>query len=171
MASRRHIDPTVGEIDSFIDLVSRLTLSGKVQQRLAGTTNLVSRSELSALRALGRNQRLTYGDLAERLGLDPTTVSRLATRLLELGLVTRQQDESDKRKAWLALTPAGAQVLRRVEKVYIEYYEVAIADWAPEERAAARQVLAKLRESLTNLEFDETGRATRVASSGKERSA
>ena len=123
MASREDVDPTVDQIAAFIELVSRLTLSSRVQQRFAGTTNLVGRSELLALQALGRNGRLTYGDLAERLGLDPTTVSRLATGLLRLGLVTRVPDERDKRKAWLELTPAGAQLLRRVESVYIEYYD------------------------------------------------
>jgi DNA-binding MarR family transcriptional regulator len=171
MASRKHVDPTVDQIDSFIDFVSRLALSGRVQQRFAGTTNLVTRSELSALRALGRHRRLTYGELAERLVLDPTTVSRLATGLLDLGLVTREPDESDKRRAWLALTPAGGKVLQSVESVYIEYYEVAIAEWTPEERTAARQVLARLRDSLTHLEFDETGRATRVAPARSDRTA
>ena len=171
MASREDVDSTVDQIAAFIELVSRLTLSTRVQQRFAGTTNLVSRSELLALQALGRNGRLTYGDLAERLGLDPTTVSRLATGLLHLDLVTRESDESDKRKAWLELTRAGAQVLRQVESVYIEYYEVAIAEWTSEERAAARKVLAHLRDSLVHLEFDDAGRATRVARKRDDRTA
>ena len=57
-------------------------------------------------------------------------------------------------------------MLQDVEAVYLGYYEVAIADWTAEERAAARAVLARLRESLTRLEFDEQGRATGAARPG-----
>jgi hypothetical protein len=162
MPERKQDETTVVEIAAFIQTISRLTLSRRVQERYAQSTQVVGGSELAALRALNRADSLTYGDLARRLGLDRTTVSRLAGRLLELELVERQNDESDKRKAWLHLTPAGIRVLRGVESVYLGYYEVAIADWNAEERAEARRVLARLRHDLTQLEFDDTGRAIRV---------
>lgn len=171
MASRKRIDPTIEQIAAFIQAVSRLTLSDRVQQRFAGTTHLVSPSELSALRALDRHRTLTYGDLADRLNLDRTTVSRLAGHLLELELVERETDESDKRKLWLTLTPAGKKILGDVEDVYLGYYEVAITDWTRDERAAARTVLAKLRGSLLNLEFDDNGRATSVAQPARDKTA
>ncbi len=163
MTSEKHLDPTIDEIAAFVQAISRLTLNSRVQQRFAGTTNLVSPSELSALRALERHGRLTYRELAGRMNLDPTTVSRLASHLLDLGLVSRDADEADRRKLWLALTPDGASILAEVESVYLEYYEVAISDWTSEERDAARTVLAKLRESLLSLKFDDRGRAVGVA--------
>ncbi len=159
----RHADPTVAQIDAFIELVSRLTLSSKVQQRFAGTTSVVGRSELAALRALSRSEPVTYRELAERLGLDPTTISRLVTRLVELGLVDRDSHETDKRKARLSLSAQGEQVLADVEGVYLEYYETAMSEWSDEERSTVRDGLALLQESLLRLRFDETGRATHLA--------
>ncbi len=171
MVSAGSDDPTVAQIQAFIELVSRLTLSNKVQQRFAGTTNVVGRSELAALRALGLSGRLSYRQLAGHLGLDPTTVSRLATRLVELDLVEREADETDKRRAWLALTPAGTQVLGTVEAVYLDYYDVAVGDWTDEQRATVREGLALLQDSLMRLRFDESGRATHLASSHESRTA
>ena len=171
MPSRTPIDPTVEQIALFIEAISRMTLNSQVQQRFAGTTSLVTPSELSALRALDRHARLTYGGLADRLNLNPTTVSRLAAHLLELGLVEREVDETDKRKSWLTITADGARILAEVESVYLQYYAVAIADWSPEDRSAARRVLAGLREGLVNLEFDDTGRAVGVTQPPTERSA
>ena len=171
MSKRDRHEPTVDEIAAFIQFVSRLTSNERVQQRFAGSTQMVGRSELFALRALNRHESLTYRGLAEQLGLDPTTVSRLAGRLLELGLVEREADEADKRRAWLRLSDAGKKVLGGVEDVYLGYYEVAIADWTAEERAAARTVLLRLRESLSGLEFDERGRATRVVPRSDTKSA
>jgi DNA-binding MarR family transcriptional regulator len=164
-------EPTITEIAAFIQVVSRMALSDRVQDRFAGATRTVGRSELDALRTLNRLGSLTYGDLADRLGLDRTTVSRLAGRLLELELVERESDESDKRKAWLHLTSAGAKVLQGVEDVYLGYYEVAISQWTPDERAEARRVLSRLRHDLTHLEFDDTGRATSVAPRQDSKSA
>ncbi len=171
MTSRKRTDPTIEQIAAFIQAISRLTLSDRVQQRFAGTTRLVSPSELSALRALERHTTLTYRDLAGRMNLDPTTVSRLASHLLDLGLVSRETDEADKRRVWLTLTSAGTKVLGEVEDVYLEYYEVAIDGWTRDERAAARAVLAKLRDSLLNLEFDDDGRATAVARPPRDKTA
>ena len=171
MRERERHEPTVEEIAAFIQFVSRLTSNERVQQRFAGSTQMVGRSELFALRALNRHEALTYRGLADELRLDPTTVSRLAGRLLELGLVEREADEADKRRAWLRLSDAGKKVLGGVEDVYFGYYEVAIADWTPDERAAAREVLARLRASLSGLEFDESGRATRVVPSSESKSA
>ncbi len=171
MGKRNREEPTVDEIAAFIEFVSRLTLSERVQQRFAGGTRLVGRSELFALRALKRHGALTYRGLAEQMGLDPTTVSRLAGRLLDLELVEREVDEADKRRAWLTLSASGRKVLKGVEDVYLGYYETAIADWSADDRAVARAVLARLRESLSRLEFDEQGRATGVARSEQSKSA
>jgi len=171
MAKRERNEPTVAEIAAFIQTISRLTLSDRVQERYAKSTRVVGGSELAALRALNRAGSLTYGDLADRLGLDRTTISRLAVRLLELELVERENDERDKRKAWLHLTRSGKKVLQDVEAVYLGYYEVAISDWNAEERAEARRVLARLRHDLTHLEFDDTGRATRVRPDQSSKSA
>jgi len=163
MPNTKRTDPTIDQIARFMELSSRMTLSNRVQQRYVTATNLVGRSELWTLRALGRHGPLTYNDLTARLRLERTSVSRLAARLVEAELIRRDIDENDKRKAWLSLTAAGEEVLQRIEDVYLEYYEVAISDWTPEERAATREALEHLQDCLTHLEFDESGRAVRVA--------
>ncbi len=74
-------EAAIEQIAAFIEYVSRLALSDRVQQRLAGAAQLVTQSELAALRSVDRHGPLTFGDLAQRLGLDRTTVSRLAGSL------------------------------------------------------------------------------------------
>ena len=64
MAKRERNEPTVAEIAAFIQTISRLTLSDRVQERYAQSTRVVGGSELAALRALNRAGSLTYGDLA-----------------------------------------------------------------------------------------------------------
>lgn len=163
--SRGRADPTVETIAGFIEYVSRLALSDRLRQRFAGTARVVTGSDLQALRVLDRGGPMTYGELAGHLLLDRTTISRMAARLLSAELVSRVTDEEDKRKAWLAVTSAGRKALARVEAVYIEFYEVAIADWSPADRAAARRVLVGLQDRLARLDIDESGRAAGLAPS------
>lgn len=59
---------------------------------------------------------LAYGpcilsDLAEQQAVSPPTMSNTITTLVKHGWVQRHQDDEDRRKVWLSLTPAGEQVL------------------------------------------------------------
>ena len=155
-------DESIEQIAAFIEYVSRLALSDRVQQRLAGATRVVTQSELAALRSVAKHGPLTFGDLASRLGLDRTTVSRLAASLQDPGLVAREADARDKRKAWLEVTDAGRTLLDGLNGVSRQYYEVATSEWTPEERAAAGAMFDRLRHDLLRLQFDEVGRASHL---------
>jgi len=158
----RETDASIEQIAAFIEYVSRLALSDRVQQRLAGAARVVTPSELAALRSVAKHGPLTFGDLAERLGLDRTTVSRLAASLQEQGLIAREADAHDKRKAWLELTAAGSTLLEGLNGVSRQYYEVATSEWTAEERAAAGTMFDRLRHDLLRLQFDEVGRASHL---------
>lgn len=67
----------------------------------------VSVSEAHALMELGREEALTQSDLAARLALEKSTVSRLVGELEGRGWVERSRDPSDGRALRLRLTEAG----------------------------------------------------------------
>jgi DNA-binding MarR family transcriptional regulator len=74
----------------------------------------VSLSQLSALVAIERAQRLTIGDLAAAELVRPPTMTKIAGSLEEAGLVRRQPDEGDRRIGWLSLTSEGSRSLARI---------------------------------------------------------
>ncbi|MDT4915453.1 MAG: hypothetical protein QOH89_153, partial [Pseudonocardiales bacterium] len=70
-------------------------------------------------------------DLAEELGVQPSTVTRMCDRLIRKKLVRRQQRENDRRVAWLCLTEGGKELVgdtmrrRRAEiAAYVEQIDV-----------------------------------------------
>jgi DNA-binding MarR family transcriptional regulator len=148
------------EISSFITYVSRLATSDAVRRRVAGAAErLVTPAESAALRVVADTGPVTFKGLAEHLELDQTTISRTANRLLADGLVTRETDPDDRRKAWLTVTAAGDDMLHRLQHVATQWYEVAIAQWTPQEQRALGDALARFRDDLQRLEFDGEGRA------------
>lgn len=53
------------------------------------------------------NQRLTMSELADRVVLSPSGVTRLVDRLVKQGLVQREANPDDGRSSFAAITPAG----------------------------------------------------------------
>lgn len=53
-------------------------------------------------------------DLADRLGADPSHVTRLVDRLERAGFVTRREDHGDRRARVLELTDSGEEVVQSV---------------------------------------------------------
>ncbi|WP_030332849.1 MarR family winged helix-turn-helix transcriptional regulator [Micromonospora parva] len=82
-------------------------------------------------------------DLAERIRLDASTVSRSVAALVAHGLVERRPDPTDKRATILAVTPAGRAALADSHRWYGEVLERALADWTPGEVAALSAALGR----------------------------
>ena len=65
------------------------------------------------LNVLGAADGSTIGAIANRLDLEPSTVTPPVKRLEQAGLVTRQRDSKDERQVHVRLTDAGWEVLQR----------------------------------------------------------
>lgn len=50
-------------------------------------------------------------DLAQELAVQPSTATRMCNRLVRKGLVARHARPTDRRAAWMALTPAGKELV------------------------------------------------------------
>ncbi|MGW5308905.1 MarR family winged helix-turn-helix transcriptional regulator [Nocardia thailandica] len=108
----------------------RLTISGLLFEAHSGVLGKLdpvwrahglSGLDLNALMRLARSpgQRLRMSDLAAQTALSTSGVTRLVDRLHRAGLVERRLDPADRRSAYAALTPAGAQRLAEVLPDYL----------------------------------------------------
>jgi DNA-binding MarR family transcriptional regulator len=70
-------------------------------------------AQLSLLASVVRGGPIGVGQLAEIEGLPSPAVTRLADKLEEAGLVTRQANPADRRGVHLVPTPAGEQLFAR----------------------------------------------------------
>jgi DNA-binding MarR family transcriptional regulator len=71
-------------------------------------------AQARALHELDLDRPISMRELAERLKSDPSNVTGLIDRLEARGLVERRPDPTDRRIKGLALTPAGAQLRKRL---------------------------------------------------------
>lgn len=95
--------------------------------------------------AAADERRLRMSELADRLLLSRSGVTRLVDRLVSDGLVERVMCESDRRGQWAALTDAGSSRLRRASPTHLRGVATHFVDrLSPDDLAALERMLANL---------------------------
>lgn len=107
------------------------------------------RSDASLLRVLAeRGDRLRTGDIAQRLGVDASVVSRQLAALAAEGLVDRQPDPADARVSLTALTDLGRERLAALYAGYATRLDAALGDLPDHDLLTAAATLRRLATAI-----------------------
>lgn len=96
---------------------------------------------LDAVRVSG-DTGATVGEVAVRLGIDPSRASRQVARAVRRGVLARHAAQGDARKVVVKVTPAGAKLQARGSELTRARIALALDGWS----AADRQRFASLFE-------------------------
>lgn len=88
--------------------ISILRLSRRMRQQAVGE---ITASQLSALSSIAKHGEMSLGALASIERVAPPSMTRIAGRLEEMGLVERHPDSADRRIALVAVTEEGRRIL------------------------------------------------------------
>ena len=88
--------------------------------------------------------------MAAALGVDQPRASRLVGAVVTAGLLRREADQGDGRRAHLVLTPAGRSHLETVHEFRRARFAAAMADWTATERATFADLLTRFVGDLDN---------------------
>jgi DNA-binding MarR family transcriptional regulator len=97
---------------------------------------------------LWESDGLRGGELAERLGVEPPTVTKMLRRLERCGLVERCQDPQDARSFRAYLTDEGRSLEGPVTRIWETVEERTIAGMSVGERRNFRRLLMKVRANI-----------------------
>jgi DNA-binding MarR family transcriptional regulator len=75
---------------------------------------------------LGNGVKLTINELAKKLGLDKSTISRTVEGLVTVGLIDREIPKSDRRYSRVSLTIQGNNVYKTINKTNDKFWEKAL---------------------------------------------
>jgi DNA-binding MarR family transcriptional regulator len=131
--------------DLYVQLNAMIRRSRELSNDLHPGLSLLGYTFLSML---DTTPALRASDLAERLGLDKSTVSRQLNQLFEAGLLDRQGGRPGRRGDPLSVTPAGRRTLEadadRVQGRLTGW----LADWDEEDIAALGALMARFNNSV-----------------------
>ena len=104
----------------------------------------VSLSQAFALHELDTGGPLSQRDLAERLRLEKSSVSRLAAEMERKGLLVRERDPDNHRQYRLRLTDQGRAIHVQMATTFHKQYQCWVAAMTYSERAALLKGLPAL---------------------------
>nr|BFE65543.1 MarR family winged helix-turn-helix transcriptional regulator [Dactylosporangium thailandense] len=145
------------------DKVLKAIEAAMVDIRRRQTRRALARSEPEADPALfdvvdavedgeARGAPVTVTDIAAALDVAQPRASKLVAAAVEAGLIRREADQKDGRRALLALTVAGRELCERVHEVRRRRFAAATRDWSKIDRAAFAQLLTRFVDGLTETE-------------------
>jgi DNA-binding MarR family transcriptional regulator len=121
---------------------------GAAGQAALAAVAAISASEARALIELVAARGIAQGELGGLLGLEKSTVSRLAAGLERKGWVRRGRDEGNQRYVRLYLTPQGQAVAARVLNAWQSRQQRILAALTADERAGLEAGLRGLVRGL-----------------------
>jgi DNA-binding MarR family transcriptional regulator len=106
--------------------------------------------QYNVLRIIHGEDGLPQAEIARRLLVSAPVVTRLASGLVESGLVERQRDPADKRTVLLALTPTGRRQATAMRRDLLAAARELIEPLPAGRRAAVAKALDELQVLLPN---------------------
>jgi MarR family transcriptional regulator for hemolysin len=97
----------------------------------------------------------TQRELAQRVGVDESTLARALDKLEQQGFVKRAVDPDDRRAKRITLTAAATPVLDRIGEVAIQVRVEILRDIDPAELALCLKVLDQISDAFDRLEAAE----------------
>ena len=105
-------------------------------------------AQYDALRFLAEQDGQRIGELRLRLLVDHSKMTRIADRLVTLGLVDRQPDATDRRSWRLYLTPAGHTLLSQATATHNQLITDQFALFSPPEQQQLIELLNRLNQKM-----------------------
>lgn len=102
------------------------------------------------LGALWQRDGLTMSELAERLEVQPPTISRMIQRMENSGLVERRSCGKDQRVSFVHVTEKGKALQGRVEEVWSVLERQLTHGMTDEERTSFQELLVRVKANLSS---------------------
>lgn len=122
----------MSEIERALTHVTYLGGRARQHERLMALAGVpLDRAAVALLRQIADTQSLRPGELANRLGVEASHVTRQVQQLQRSGYVTRVADPDDRRAQRIQLTDFGQDAVDRIREAGARGMQMALADWSP----------------------------------------
>lgn len=107
----------------------------------------ISPVQYSLLTVLDEHGEVDQNTLALKLGLERTSVAEVIPRLVARGLLSRRQNETDKRFKLVKLTEQGKSLLDEMRDAVERAHDRTINPVSPEQQQLLMEIMTKLVEA------------------------
>lgn len=128
-------------------VINIISLQYKIQKQIGGALSAhgIGLSEYLVLNQLhlAPNQKMRRSDLAERVGLSPSGITRLLNPMEKIGLVEKEANPRDARISLVIISAAGKQVYEDA-RISFEHASIALLEPLDTKKLSAFSELLKV---------------------------
>ena len=132
------------------DIISVLFANCQLKENLHVTQFGVSIVEFRCLRILQGNPKITVNQLAHKMSLTSSRITRIVDGLVTKKLVDRVSGETDRRIYHLSLTQKGKKLIQEMLDKYVEMHEKILSKIPAEKKREILDCLKTLNEAVSN---------------------
>lgn len=134
-------------IFELLHTIEQVTHKMLVRWRQASNIDL-GISHILVLHELKTHGECRPSDLAKNLNFTPASLTHLSTKLTNQKLISRRQDESDRRTTYWAITDKGKEILNEAHENGQNVRKDLFSHLSEEERLAMLTIYKKLDDAL-----------------------
>lgn len=130
----------------------RLAMAAKAHRARSGTHLArigLHTGQESVLKALGEEDGRTMSNLAQVLGVQPPTVTKMISRMAAASLVQRVASQTDGRLARVFLTEEGRGRIDEIDRIWTRIEREALAGFDDKDKKKLRKLLRAIERNLT----------------------
>lgn len=102
----------------------------------------------NVMMAIEERGELSIKELADTLHVSRPSASAMVDRLVEMGMLVREQSQQDRREVRVRLSPSGAVHFQEMERQILEYISALLVQLGPSCSAQWCEVYARIREII-----------------------
>jgi DNA-binding MarR family transcriptional regulator len=143
--------PSASATDALHTIETEMAVLARTLELLSrrgGVHRQMDRAGYLLLRTLEDTGPLSITCLAERIGLDGSTVTRQVAALEREGFAERCVDAADRRSAIVVPSAHGRHLMREVQRRRRERFEAMLDGWTEEELSTLGGLLARLNVAI-----------------------
>lgn len=135
--------------DTCLELLRAMPALGHFRHAVYRAAPTESHAWLGPLSIIARHpEGMRASQLAARLRLDLSVVSRAVAQLVELGYVARESDPSDRRASIVRVTDAGEAWMRAFADSFASTVSEQLVGWSDEDVLQLTQLLRRFGASM-----------------------
>lgn len=148
--------PEVIDIERALTRITYLSTRARRHDRLMALAGVpLDRAAVALLRQVADSEPLRPGELAHRLGVEASHVTRTVQQLQKSGYVTRVPDPDDGRAQRIQLTDEGRAAVDRVRDAGARGMQMALSEWSPEELRQLAALFHRMVDDFLSHAIDE----------------
>ena len=136
--------PAAGHLDLIVETVIYLESESRRLAREASQRVGVTATQLNVLKLLEEIGELSLSELSRLLAAQNSSVSCIVDRMVQAGLVAREQSPDDRRVWRIRMTPKGEEIARRTEVLPWDLLRDALGSLDRQEKAQLTSILEKV---------------------------